>query len=184
MTHEPVPTPNLETWPVSPSINPPATSAASRLPGAPPQVDEARGRQMEREQQMHEIAEQIGTALGRAVSGVLSLPDRVRYGLHLVKGQAREHAGSATDAASELAQSMSERISSLRQEATQTASQWKEKAGQRAGELNELAGEQIAEARLRVAHAARENPIRMIMGFAAAAFVLGVGLSLWRSTRG
>ena len=115
MTHEPVPTPNLETWPVSPSINPPATSAASRLPGAPPQVDEARGRQMEREQQMHEIAEQIGTALGRAVSGVLSLPDRVRYGLHLVKGQAREHAGSATDAASELAQSMSERIYSLRQ---------------------------------------------------------------------
>jgi uncharacterized protein YjbJ (UPF0337 family) len=139
---------------------------------------------MEREQQMHEIAEQIGTALGRAVSGVLSLPDRVRYGLHLVKGQAREHAGSATDAASELAQSMSERIYSLRQEATQTASQWKEKAGQRAGELNELAGEQIAEARLRVAHAARENPIRMIMGFAAAAFVLGFGLSLWRSNRG
>jgi hypothetical protein len=79
---------------------------------------------------------------------------------------------------------MSERIYSLRQEATQTASQWKEKAGQRAGELNELAGEQIAEARLRVAHAARENPIRMIMGFAAAAFVLGFGLSLWRSNRG
>jgi hypothetical protein len=159
-------------------------SAASRLPGASPEVDEAKGRRMEREQQMHEIAEQIGPALGRAVNGVRNLPDHVRHGLHLVKGQAREHAGTATDAAAELAQSMSERISSLRQEASQTASQWKEKAGQRAGELNELAGEQIAEARSRVAQATREDPIRLILAFAAAAFVIRFGLSLWRSTRG
>jgi hypothetical protein len=139
---------------------------------------------MEREQQMHEVAAQIGTALGRAVTGVRSLQSRVRNGLHLVKGKASERAGSATDAASELAQSMSERISSLRQEAAQTAAQWKEKTGQRAGELNELAGEQMAEARNRFAHATSENPIRIIMGFAAASFVIGFGLSLWRSHRG
>ena len=72
---------------------------------------------MEREQQMHEVAEQIGTILGKAVNGVRGIPDRVRKGLYLVKGQAREHAESATDAASELAQSMTERITSLRQEA-------------------------------------------------------------------
>jgi len=139
---------------------------------------------MEREQQMHEIAAQIGTALGKAINGIRDLPDRVRHGLHLVKGQAREHAGSATDAAADMAQSMSERISSLRQEAAETAAQWKEKAGQRAGELNQLAGEQIAEARSRVAHATRETPLQMIMGFAAASFVIGFGLSLWRSHRG
>jgi len=181
MAHEPAPTPNLETWPDS---SPHTASAASRLPGTSPKVDEAMGRQMEREQQMHEIAEQIGTALGKAVNGVRGLPDRVRNGLHIVKGQAREHAGSATDAASELAQSMSERISSLRQEASQTAAQWREKAGQRAGELNELAGERIAEARSRAARFTSENPIQMILAFAAASFVIGFGLSLWRSNRG
>jgi ElaB/YqjD/DUF883 family membrane-anchored ribosome-binding protein len=79
---------------------------------------------------------------------------------------------------------MSERISSLRQEASQTAAQWREKAGQRAGELNELAGERIAEARSRAARFTSENPIQMILAFAAASFVIGFGLSLWRSNRG
>ena len=106
-------------------------------------------------------------------------------GLHLVKGQAREHAESATDAASDLAQSMSERITSLRQEAAQTAAQWREKAGQRAGELNELAGEQIAEARSRVERATQgESPSDDSWGFAAASFIIGFGLRLWRSNRG
>ncbi len=186
MANEPVPTLNSETWPDPDpsSTNPHTASAASRLPGTPPKEDEARGRQMEREQQMYEIAGQIGTILGKAVKGVRDMPDRVRKGLHLVKGQAREGAESATDAASDLAQSMTERISSLRQEASQTAAQWKQKAGQRAGEINELAGDQIAEARNRVARATRENPIQMIMGFAAASFIIGFGLSLWRSNRG
>jgi hypothetical protein len=184
MAYEPVPAPNSETWPDPSSTNQHAASAPSRLPGTPPKEDEALGRQMEREQQMYEIAGQIGTVLGKAVKGVRDIPDRVRKGLHLVEGQAREQAGSATDAASELAQSMSERITNLRQEATQTATQWREKASQRAGELNELAGGQIAEARDRVARATRENPIQMIMGFALASFVIGFGLRLWRSNRG
>lgn len=184
MAHEPVPTSNPESWSDIPFPHPLAEPGASRLPGTPPKVDEARGRQMEREQQMHEVAEQIGTALGKAVNGVRGIPDRVRKGLHLVKGQARERAESATDAASDLAQSMTERISSLRQDAAQTAAQWKTKAGQRAGEFNERAGEQIAEARDRVARAADRNPIQMILGFAAASFVIGFGWRLWRSNRG
>ena len=142
------------------------------------------GRQMEREQQIYQIAEQIGAMLGRAVSGVRGFPDRVRKGIHVVKGQAREQAGSATDAASDLAQSMTERISSFRQEAAQTAAQWKEKAGERSGQLNQFAGQRIADARSRAVRATRENPIQIIIGLAAASFVIGVGLRLWRSNRG
>jgi hypothetical protein len=184
MAHESIPTSNSETWPDASAPHPVTAPGASRLPGTPPNVDEARGKQMEREQQMHEVAEQIGALLGKAVNGVRGIPDRVRKGLHLVKGQVREQAESATDAASDLAQSMTERISSLRQEAAQTAAQWKEKAGQRAGELNEMAGEHIADARERVARAADRNPIQMILGFAAASFVIGFGWRLWRSNRG
>jgi hypothetical protein len=79
---------------------------------------------------------------------------------------------------------MSERISGLRQEAVQTAAQWKEKAGQRAGVLSQLAGGQIAEARRRAARVTNENPIQMILGFAAVSFAIGFGLRLWRSNRG
>jgi hypothetical protein len=184
MAHEPVATAKTEAWPDPQSTSSQPASAVSRLPGTPPKVDEALGRQMEREQQIYQVAEQIGAMLGKAVSGVRGFPDRVRKGLHVVKDQAREQAGSATDAASDLAQSMTERISGLRQEAAQTATQWREKAGERAGKLNQLAGEKIADARSRAMQATRENPIQMIIGFAAASFIIGFGLRLWRSNRG
>ena len=184
MAHEPVATAKTEAWPDAPSTSSHPAAAASRLPGTSPKVDEALGRQMEREQQIYQIAEQIGAMLGRAVSGVRGFPDRLRKGIHVVKGQAREQAGSATDAASDLAQSMTERISGLRQEAAQTAAQWREEAGERAGQLYLLAGERIADARSRARRATRENPIQMIIGFAAASFVIGFGLRLWRSNRG
>ena len=186
MAHEPSPTLKSEAWPnqPDPSFASPRMAAASRLPGTSPNVDEAMGRQMEQEQQMHEIAEQIGTALGKAVNGVRGIPDRVRNGLHVVKGEALEHAGSATDAASELAQSMSETISGLRQDAAQTAAKWREKASRRAVELNELAGDQIADVRSRVARATRENPIQLILAVAAASIAIGFGLRIWRSGRG
>ncbi len=183
MAHEPVATAKTEDWP-----DPPTTGSqpgsASRLPGTSPKVDEALGRQMEREQQIYQIAEQIGAMLGRAVGGVRGFPDRVRKGIHVIKGQAREQAGSATDAASDLAQSVTERISSFRQGAAQTAAQWKEKASERSGQLNQVAGQRIADARSRAMRATRENPIQIIIGLAAASFVIGVGLRLWRSNRG
>ena len=184
MVHEPTSPLKLDASADPIPANPQVASAGSRLPGTPPNVDEALGRQMEREQQVYQIAEQIGSALGKAVSGMRSIPDRVRRGIHLVKGQAREHAGSATDAASDLAQSMSERISSLREEAAQTATQWREKAGVRAGQLNQLTEEKIAAARSRAERAARENPIPFVVAFAAASFFIGFGLRIWRSHRG
>ena len=184
MAHEPVATAKTEGWPDPPTTSSQPGSAASRLPGTSPKVDEALGRQMEREQQIYQIAEQIGAMLGRAVGGVRGFPDRVRKGIHVIKGQAREQAGSATDAASDLAQSMTERISSFRQGAAQTAAQWKEKASERSGQLNQVAGQRIADARSRAMRATRENPIQIIIGLAAASFVIGVGLRLWRSNRG
>jgi hypothetical protein len=184
MALEPVSTLKSEASPDPVSTNPRAASAMSRLPGTPPDVDEALGRQMEREQQIYQIAGQIGSMLGKAVSGVRGIPDRVRRGMHVVKHQAREHAGSATDAASDLAQSMSERISSVRQEAAQTAAQWRDKAGERAGQFNQFAGEKFAEVRGRAERATREDPLRIIAGVAAASFIIGFGLRLWRSHRG
>lgn len=182
MAHEPFRAPNPEAYSESSSAGPHET--ASRLPGTSPDVDEALGRQMEREQRMYQVAEQIGTVLGRAVHGVRGISDRVRQGIHVVGGQAREHAESATDTAADLAQSMSERITSLRHEAAQTAAQWRDKAGQRAGELNQLAEQRIAEARSRAERASRESPLQMIVGLAAASFIIGFGLRLWRSHRG
>ncbi len=99
---------------------------------------------------LHQAAEKVGTAVGRAVAMVREIPQRMssqRFGV--IRGGGGE--GSLSQKASEAAESAKERVQ---------------------------------EARTRVTRLAHEKPIHFIAGAAAAAFVLGALMRIWRSHRG
>lgn len=137
---------------------------------------------MEREQQMHQIAEQIGTLLGKSVNRMRRSADRVRGGIHLVGGRTNEaNEGLTTEAEDAESESMRARISDLRRTATERAAEWKRMAGQRTSEFNHMAGERFADAKRRAVSATQENPIQVILGIAVVSFLIGFGVRLLKS---
>ncbi len=98
---------------------------------------------------LHQAAEKVGTAVGRAVAMVREIPQRMssqHFGV--IRGGG---GGSLSQTASEAA---------------------------------ETAKDRVQEARTRVTRLAHEKPIQFIAGAAAAAFVLGALMRIWRSHRG
>jgi hypothetical protein len=117
-----------------------------------------------REQQMQEVAERIGGALGAAVRRARGASARVRGGLELVQGRAADKAAQVSD------------------EASDAASEFKETAREKIADWNQSARRKVAEARHQAAEIKTAYPLQMMLGLAAAFFVIGFAIRFWRST--
>jgi len=102
-------------------------------------------------------AEKIGTLLGMMVNAARTL----RCQLQAVP----ERASSITDR-------VRERSGELREDVSEAAT-----------ELRQAARTRVERARVQAVQYAQENPFQVIAAVAGAAFVLGVGLRAWRSSR-
>jgi ElaB/YqjD/DUF883 family membrane-anchored ribosome-binding protein len=118
-------------------------------------------------------AERVGRTVGVAVSTARNLPERlgeVKSRLQLVKDRSASAAG-------------------------QRASEWAERAGARATEIKDnamrvaqdqlrAAQDRLLMARQKARRVANDYPLHVIAVVAGAAFLLGVGLRIWRGNRG
>ena len=98
-------------------------------------------------------AETIGSGVGRAVSAVRDLPDRLR---------------------------LQQRLEEMKQRFTVIKGRAQEDALDTAGELKDKASVKWADARTRASRLARQYPFAVVLGAAGAAFILGVALRIWR----
>ena len=115
---------------------------------------------------MQEVAERIGGALGTAVRQARGVSGRVRGGLQLVQKQ------------------VADRIARAPQDASEAAAQLKETAEEKAADLKHGARRRVTATRRQIEGLKAEYPLQIILGLAAAAFVIGFGIRIWRSTRG
>jgi dsDNA-specific endonuclease/ATPase MutS2 len=142
----------------------PATCSSAGSPELP-EKNEATARR-EKEQPMQEVAERIGGALGTAVRQARGVSGRVRGGLQLVQKQ------------------VADRIARAPQDASEAAAQLKETAEEKAADLKHGARRRVTATRRQIEGLKAEYPLQIILGLAAAAFVIGFGIRIWRSTRG
>lgn len=108
-------------------------------------------------------AQKIGSTLGETVAAVRDLPKRL--------------------------QDVPERMNELGEQVKQRASELKEDARQAMEEIGDKARQKFEVARRRAAalpgkmrEVSREKPFHVIAGAAIAAFCIGVGLRIWRSS--
>jgi ElaB/YqjD/DUF883 family membrane-anchored ribosome-binding protein len=160
-------TPNFDTYPA------PTPSAERILPAGNPG-----------DERLNEAAEQIGATVGKAVRVVRQVPEQIgtlKDRFTVIRGRGQD---AATEKARELKDIAGEKARELRDAAGEKARELRDAAGQRALELRRAAGEQLYRARRRVDYVASEYPLQVILGAAGVAFLLGVGLRVWRSNRG
>lgn len=117
------------------------------------------------QQQMHEVAERLGGVLGTAIRQARGFSSRVRGGLQVVQGR------------------VADRTSRASQETQEAASRLQEAAKEKAADWNQGARQRFVELRQQAEEMKTEYPLQMILALAAAAFVIGFGIRLWRSTR-
>ncbi len=141
------------------------TPVTSSLPGTPPALDESRGRAMESQDRATRAGEAVGSAVGNAVG---NLQSSVRSGMKLVSDKSRD-----------LGEKLSEATDSARVRGQEMA----DEAAQRARELGRQARERVLEARREGSRFAHEKPLHTIAAIAGAAFVIGLLLRIWRSSR-
>jgi len=110
-------------------------------------------------------AERVGRTLGTAVNAVRDLPGSMRSRLTMMKGKSAEQADAAA-----------ERLNDISQNAQRVAQAQRQRTRQ-------MAEEQWRRARIRADYVAREYPLQVIAGAAAAGIVLGISLRVWRGNR-
>ena len=119
------------------------------------------------------VGERVGRTVGVAVATVRDLPEKL--------GQMKGRLQVVTDRGASTA--------------GQTASEWAERAGAKASELKEnakrvaqeqlrAAQDRLQSARAQARHVANEYPLQVIAAVAGVAFLLGIGLRIWRESRG
>ncbi len=149
-------------------------------------------------------AENLGRTVGAAVGGVLRFPQRVGQATSRLR-----HAGSSTRAEAsavvlDMMDSAAQRVEHLRRGAEAALSDWTRAARYRTERFEEQtvetwqelrstakerlayasrqAAEQWHEVRQTVSRVREEDPAHFLMMVAGAAFVVGAGLRIWRST--
>jgi ElaB/YqjD/DUF883 family membrane-anchored ribosome-binding protein len=154
-------------------------------------------------QRLNRTAEQIGSALGKAVNQARRAPETARRGLHVVRDRAQDARSNATDqlssSASSLAESAQQRAKELvdvaeergrvlldkaedlGQRVSQKGSELKQQLDERTREMRAQARLHAQEARLRSERLIEEKPLHVLGGIAIAAFILGVSLRIVRS---
>ena len=158
-------TPNFDTYPA------PTPSAERILP--PHTGDDA----------LVETAEQIGATVGKAVRVVKQVPEQLgtlKDRFTVIRGRGQD---VATEKARELKDIAGEKARELTNAAGDKARELRDAAAQGARELRRAAGEQLDRARRRADYVVSEYPVQVILGAAGVAFLLGVGLRVWRSNR-
>lgn len=156
-------TPNFDTYPgpESPATNPAAYVPAGR--SAAPANDN----------RITHAAEQIGSAMGRAVSVARDMPQKIggelRGRFQVISGQARQRGARSYE---ELKSAAGEGIDRV-----------KDVAGPKVNQLGTRATEKMHLARNRAERIARDRPVEVILGAFGAAIVLGTALRIWRSNR-
>lgn len=169
-----IPGQNLDTDEVAPGVN--LRDAPRALPEEASPANNPR---------LNQTAENIGSAVG---STVREMKSRFR----VVKGGAQESISSTTDdlkqRAGETVEQAKQRASEVVQQASNKASEVLDSAKERASAAMDTvrakASESMQSARNRAAYLKEEYPMQVVMGAAAAGFVLGVALRIWRSNRG
>ena len=79
---------------------------------------------------------------------------------------------------------VADRIARAPQDASEAAAQLKETAEEKAADLKHGARRRVTATRRQIEGLKAEYPLQIILGLAAAAFVIGFGIRIWRSTRG
>jgi ElaB/YqjD/DUF883 family membrane-anchored ribosome-binding protein len=152
---------------------------------------------------LNRTAEQIGSALGRAVTQARRVPETARRGLHVVRDRAQEAGDGAaaqiSTSASSLAESAQRRArefvdvaeergrvlldkaDDLSQNVTQRAGEIKQQLDERTRELRAKARLNVQQARWRGERLIQERPLHLLAGIAGAAFAVGVSLRIMRS---
>jgi ElaB/YqjD/DUF883 family membrane-anchored ribosome-binding protein len=152
---------------------------------------------------LNRTAEQIGSALGKAVTQARRVPDTARRGLHVVRDRAQEAGDGAaaqiSNSASSLAESAQRRArefadvaeergrvlldkaDDLTQNVAQRANEIKQQLDEHTRELRAKAKLNVQQAQWRGQRLIQERPIHVLAGIAGAAFLLGVSLRIVRS---
>ncbi len=144
---------------------------------------------------LNRSAEVVGRGVGTAVAGVRSLPrqiDKLRSRIHLVGSQSRagavEMIDSAAEAAAEWRDQAEEKAAELKRKAEVYTYEVADRANRRLEELQQRTQVRIGvlrrKPRLWLAEARRwqaEKPVQFIAACAAAGFVAGIALRIWRS---
>ncbi len=95
-----------------------------------------------------------------------------------------ESIGEAVGSAVQKIRELPNQLQSLKGRFTVITGRGRAQAGQKTEELKDAAADQVRRARTRAEYLVREYPLRVILGAAGAAFVLGFALRIWRSKRG
>jgi ElaB/YqjD/DUF883 family membrane-anchored ribosome-binding protein len=152
---------------------------------------------------LNRTAEQIGSALGKAVTQARRVPNTARRGLHVVRDRAQEAGDGAaaqiSNSASSLAESAQRRArefadvaeergrvlldkaDDLTQNVAQRANEIKQQLDEHTRELRAKAKLNVQQARWRGQRLIQERPIYVLAGIAGAAFLLGISLRIVRS---
>ena len=152
---------------------------------------------------LNRTAEQIGAALGKAVTQARRVPNTARRGLHVVRDRAQEAGNGAaaqlSNSASSIAESAQRRArefvdvaeergrvlldkaDDLTQNVTQRAGDIKRQVDERTRELRAKAKLNVQQARWRGERLIQERPLHVLAGIAGSAFVVGVSLRMMRS---
>jgi ElaB/YqjD/DUF883 family membrane-anchored ribosome-binding protein len=144
---------------------------------------------------LNRSAEVVGRSMGNAVAGVRRLPqqfDKLRSRIHVVPRRPtgrqpaediQEVVADWRDAAEDTVSELTHRVKNYTNEVSDTAhrgwADFRRQVGCRISVLRRDARRQLAAVR----HWESERPLQVIAGCAAAGFVTGVALRIWRSNR-
>ncbi len=91
--------------------------------------------------------------------------------------------GKAVNTARNTARDLPRRLAEMKERFTVIKGRTQENAAGKAAEIGENAKEKVNQARTRIEHYAHNYPVQFILGVGGAAFVVGMVLRMWRSSR-
>jgi ElaB/YqjD/DUF883 family membrane-anchored ribosome-binding protein len=126
--------------------------------------------------QLNRAAEAVGTTLGRLVNQARGISVASEDSSPSWKETAQRKAEEAKAKASRA-------VSNVQESASATYQETKERVGETVADAKQKTSHALLEARQRAREYSYNNPLQVIAGSAAAGFLAGVVLRVWRSSR-
>ncbi len=160
---DPIRTDDFPTYDNYPGPESPGTPRAGRdsLPTTYRQDVRAEG--AAGDDRLNQTAEQIGSTVGRAVQAVRELPERLQQARSSVRDRMTVIRGGGED------------------KAQQRVAELKDSAQRKYQDMRAAASRLASRARVRARQVADERPLYVVAGVAAAAFLVGSALRIWRN---